>query len=234
MSTYTYCQSVRPNNRRRTCNFTDQISVLVGHGGQLFLVHKDIICAKSDFFSAARSERWQRGSQQTIRLPDVDPSVFQSYLSWVYSTSLNIAELTNEYIQSIPESRQDVAKYIELYLVEDVLGDVRLRNKAIQTLVRDTSGIPYYSTLNRLWDKTPEKSPIREMIVRRATLRTPRVYLSSNLTKYPEDFVQQLAASLLQLVPTKDKEIFEKELPSYLEPVAKIDQRPMVTQAEND
>jgi len=214
---------VRTNSRRRTYDFTDQISVLVGPGEQLFLVHKDVLCAKFDFFRAACSSRWQRGSEKTIRLPDVHPLWFQSYLSWVYSTSLNIAELSNEHIEGLSRNDLVVAKYVELYLVGDAVGDVRVRYKVTQIMVRDMTLDPPICAITRLWDKTPGNSPIRKMIVRRAILRTPREFISSNLTKYLEDLVQQLAASLVQLVPTKDKEIFVKELPSYLEPVVKID-----------
>lgn len=81
----------------------------------MFLVHKDIICAKSKFFAAACSERWVEGKEKQVRLPEVDPTVFESHLSWVYSTSLNIAELTTERIDALlGANAQEVAKYLDV------------------------------------------------------------------------------------------------------------------------
>lgn len=112
-----------------------------------------------------------------------------------------------------------MAKYLELYLLSDILDDIRLRNKVLQTLVLNTATTPCPQTMARVWEKTPEDSPVRRMLVDRATLRTKRTYLLANLTEYPEDFVQQVALKLLQEVPTKDKEVFEAKLPLYSEPV---------------
>jgi hypothetical protein len=40
---------------------------------------------------------------------------------------------------------------------------------------------------------------------------------------FPRGFVLQVAVSLLQEVPAKGKELLEAKLPSYLEPVEKVD-----------
>lgn len=53
----------------------------------------------------------------------------------------------------------------------------------------------------------------------RAALRTKRENLNANMTRYPANFVQQVAVKLLQEAPTKPCEVFEAKLPSYLEPV---------------
>jgi hypothetical protein len=53
----TFCRAPVLRISRRTCNFNDQISVLVGPDEQFSLVHKDMICAESKFFAAACSER---------------------------------------------------------------------------------------------------------------------------------------------------------------------------------
>lgn len=221
-------QHVRSYRHSRTCDFTAQVSVLVGPDEQLFLIHEDLICAKSNFFAAACSDskRWVEGKEKQVRLPEVNPSVFQSYLSWVYSTSLNITELTTDQIDQdqLPDTRnRNVAKHLELYFLGDVLDDVRLRNKVMQILVLDTDNAPCLQTIARVWEKTPEDSPVRRMIVDRAVLRTKRENLIANMTRYPANFVQHVAVKLLQEVSTKEKEVFQAKLPSYLVPVEKVD-----------
>ena len=221
--TQTLSQRVHPDNHHRTCDFADQISVLVGRSEQLFIVHRELICAKSKFFKAACSKRWLEGKEKQVKLPDVDPPVFQSYLSWVYSTTLNIAALTDQDTdKTVSENSRVVAKYVELYLLGDVLDDVRLRNKVLQTLVLDTETMPRLETVQRVWKKTPHNSPIRRMIVECAAWRVNRPYLQSKLTEYPEDFVQRVAAILLCEVPIKSQTLFTARLPAYLEPVGNV------------
>ena len=203
----------------RTCNFTDHISVLVGPNEQPFLVHKDMICAKSKFFKAACSEHWVEGEEKKVRLPEVDPSVFQGYLSWVYSTSLSIVGITTDGIDKLSGTQsRAIAQYLELYLLGDVLDDISLRNKVLQTIVLDTRGAPNPRTVVRAWEKTPFNSPVRRMLVDHAVLRTQRAYLADNLTRYPEGFVQQVAIASLQQVPTKNRDVYREKLNSYLEP----------------
>ena len=209
---------------RRTCDFTNQISVLVGLEERLFLVHKGIISAKSRFFAAACSERWIEGKEKNVRLPDVDASVFQSYLAWVYSGKLDVTCFSSNFVdEETPGGARNVAKYLELYLLGDALDDIRLRNKVLQTLVLDTESLPCPETVRRVWENTLDNSLVRRMMVDRVTLRGKRTYLLKNLAKYPEGFVQQVAAALLQEVPKKDQEIFKAKLPSYLEPVEPVD-----------
>lgn len=181
-----------------------------------------MICAKSKFFAAACSKRWIEAKEKQVRLPDVHPPVFQSYLSWVYSTSLNTVEPTNDDIDEITnEKDRAVARYVELYLLGDALDDVHLRNRVMKTLVLDTTTVPCLQTVHRVWEHTPDSSLIRKMILDRAISRTKRAYLVDNLTQHPETFVQQVALTLLQGAQKLSREAFEAKLPSYLEPVEK-------------
>jgi len=222
-----FSRRVHADNHSRTCDFTDQIAVLVGADERQFLVHRKVICAKSKFFRAARSKRWLERKEKTIILPNVNPSTFQSCLIWVYSNLLNVEEVVIDDIYGDPDDFADddrhVAKLVELYLLGDVLDDVRLRNKAMQTLVKHTKRSPRRYTVTRIWDKTPENSPLRKMMVSRTTSRTPREYFIESLTEYPEGFVQEVAALLIQIVPRKDKASFVAELSTFMEPVEKAD-----------
>lgn len=209
---------------RRTCDSTNQISILVGLEEYLFLVHKDIICAKSRFFAAACSERWTEGIEKKVRLPDVDASVFQSYLAWVYCKQLDVSYFDSNFIdEDIPDRARTVAIYFELCLLGDSLDDMCLRNKVLQTLVRDTESLPCPETVRRLWENMLESSLVRGMMVDRVTIRGRGTYLLENLAKYSEGFVQQVAVTLLQEVPKTDQEGFKAKLPSYLELVEPVD-----------
>ena len=163
-------------------------------------------------------------------MPEVAPQAFQQYLSWVYSGELDLSSPNSNDMDTLQalhgllfESDRFVAKAIELYLLADKLDDIHLRNKTVEMLVLDSSRLPRPSTAHRVWMNTHEKSPLRRVIIDRATMLTKRAFLAQSLTKYPEDFIQQVALSLLEDSPTKGKENFVAKLPSYLEQVPEND-----------
>lgn len=150
--------------------------------------------------------------------------MFQVYLVWVYTGQVELSSFTNEQAYVFAqETDRELAKYLELYLLSDALDDIRLRNKALQMLVLDTERFPCPKSVQRVWAKTPDNSPLRKMLVDRAMLRTRRDYIIERLSKLPEDFVRQIAASLLQAPPIPARKVFEAKLTSYLEPVEKED-----------
>ena len=55
-----------------------------------FHVHKALVCRKSPFFSAACSGNCKEGHDNTIRLPTAEPEIFQIYLHWVYTSTINL------------------------------------------------------------------------------------------------------------------------------------------------
>lgn len=182
-----------------------------------------MICAKSKSFRAACSERWIEGKEEKVELPYVEASLFPCYLIWIYGGKLDVKRYTNEAIEELPSGGYKLAaKLVEMYILGDALDDVRLRNRVIQTLVLETKVLPNSKTIKRIWENTLDGSHIRKMIVRRAVLRTERAPLANALKDYPADLVLQLAGSLLELVPEKDKKSFEQELPSYLELVEDV------------
>jgi len=201
--------------------------VVVGPSEQPFLVHKDIICAKSKFFAAACSERWVEGKEKKVTLPEAKASAFQSYLVWVYCGKVDVTCISSEDFDYLPtESGKIEAKNFELCFLGDAFDDIRLRNRVLENLILDINefnNILFPSIVTRVWEKTPENSPVRKMMVDLAYLRGHRTFLLDNLTRFPQDFVQQVAAALLQEIPAKDSKVFKAKLPLYLEPVETVD-----------
>lgn len=211
------------NGYRSICDYNNHVSVLVGPAEQPFIVHKDIICAKSHFFQAACSERWLRSTEaeKKIKLPEVDAQVFQQYLSWVYSDKFDLSTFTSTHkdIPGLESSHRDVANCIELYLLGDKLDDIGLRDKTMETLVLNSNSTSRSVTVHRVWSSTPENAPIRRMIVDRAIALTKRDYFAQHLEEYPAEFIKQIALSLFQDTPTKTRKVFKAKLPCYLEQV---------------
>ena len=137
----------------------------MGPTEQLFVVHRDLICASSKFFKAACSTRWIEGQESKVRLYDVKPKFFQSYVAWLLSGHCQLRASEDD-IRSVIEGTLDEA--LELYLLGDVLKDTRFRNKMMEIMVTtDVARLPTVDTLCKFWNRTPSNSMLRKMYVGR-------------------------------------------------------------------
>lgn len=110
----------------------DTITVIVGEEEKHFTVHKDTICVKSKFFRAACSDHWLEGQQKVVRLTGArSVQAFQTYMDWTYTNELVVENLTTR------TRHGDHDYIIELYLLGDILEDVKIRNRSLQLLDRE-------------------------------------------------------------------------------------------------
>jgi hypothetical protein len=69
------------------------ITVLVGEGEaqKSFIVHKELICTRSEFFRVSMKEVWNQGKEGVIPLPEDDPQVFALYVQSLYVGAFQVA-----------------------------------------------------------------------------------------------------------------------------------------------
>lgn len=171
----------------------------MGPNEQLFGVHKDVICKDSDFFRAACSTNWLEGQEKLVRLPEVKPSVFQVYLDWAYTGILAVEDA-----QTPEEDRgRSSSGIIDVYLLGDVLGDVKLRNQAMQLLNTHVieHKLPSYHSIRKIFRNTPTNSNLRKWAVDVVIMRYDRDRFAQHAANYPAEFVAQMAMRLLEIVP---------------------------------
>jgi hypothetical protein len=203
------------------CDYNKTVIVPVGPEEQSFSVYKDIICASSKFFKAACSERWIEGKEKKVRLPEVKPSVFQGYLAWLCS---GIYQLQVKQDDPLPVISSAIEMAVELYLLGDVLDDIRFRNKLMETLACvDLPYFPQPTTLCMLWNRTPPTSVIRKMYVEKFILAASRESMTKNIGEYPAELVQQIAVHSLYRIETVTRKLFDTKMASFLEPVSEDD-----------
>jgi hypothetical protein len=189
----------------------------VGCEEQPFVVYKDVICAYFKFFKAACSKRWIEGQEKQIRLPDVKLEHFQGYLAWLCSGNYQ-AQASKGDPDDVIDAALDAA--VELYLLGDVLDDIRLRNTVMNVLVcNDWVRVPSRDTLHNVWKRTPPSSPLRKMVVERLVMRSDRVFLAKIVGVYPPELVQEVAVLAVTRIGISKEESFTSKLESFLEPV---------------
>ncbi|KAI5204702.1 hypothetical protein E4T39_03475 [Aureobasidium subglaciale] len=66
-----------------------------GQGQTTYTIHKDLLTAESPFFSAALNGAFAEGLDQTVRLPEEKPEIFEWFLWWLYTGSLTTPTPTN-------------------------------------------------------------------------------------------------------------------------------------------
>jgi hypothetical protein len=183
-------------------------------------VHKDVICVKSKFFRAACSDGWQEGQEKVVRLPEARSiQAFQMYMDWTYTNDLVLEDEASgtgdDYI---------VNGLIELYLLGDVLNDVRLRNKALRSITAEMKRLRIFlnpGQCDLIWEHTSTNSSIRKcMVDHLVSLLAPQVF-HQYAEKYPADLVLRTARVLMdRYVKYRlgDKQALEARVESYMEP----------------
>jgi hypothetical protein len=189
----------------------------VGSEEELFMIHKDVVCASSKFFKAACSQRWIEGKEKKVTLPEMEPKVFQDYVAWLYSRAYQLQASKGD---ADPEVHDALQAAIELYLLGDVLDDIRLRNKIVQVLVTDDLElVPGSRTLHQLWARTTPASLLRKMYVVIFTRRVDREEFAKIVASYPAELVQEIAVAALKQTERINAECFISKLAIFLEPV---------------
>lgn len=61
-----------------------------GHSPTTYTIHKDLLTSASPFFAAALNSTFAEGLDQTVRLPEEKPEIFEWFLWWLYTGALAI------------------------------------------------------------------------------------------------------------------------------------------------
>jgi hypothetical protein len=192
-----------------SCDYTTIIKVLVGPEEQFFIVHKDVICAKSKFFEAACGPG-ENGQEGTVRLPKVDLKVFQHYVDWAYGETLVAGSTVDE----------DEEMAINLHLLRGVLDDVKLRNQTIKALTSHSAinkKAPNAADTKAIWAGTTPKSLLRKWVVDELVMRGNRDRFERDIADYPTGLVQEVTLKLLKQKSTTSSKAFQANLQEYLE-----------------
>jgi hypothetical protein len=178
------------------------------------------VCAKSKFFKAACSEKWRKGQERIVRLPEAGVATFKTYSVWVYSG--DVAEDTCTSKSDEKDKTAAQASLIDLYLLGDTLDDIQLRNKAVLMLfasIRRHDMIPGVGPVSRMWESTASGSVLRKMLVDLFLWRLNRSSFTQWVHEYPASFVQEVAVAALKGLQTKGWDKLAENLQQYTEPV---------------
>lgn len=184
--------------------------MLVGDEEQKFLVHKDIICNKSDFFRAAVTGPWKEGKTGVVRLPEVLPAVFEVYVGWLYTDQVDVATLlqadgnkrTRDSEElSDAEHRGVIDALISSFALGTMLQDVRLRNSIIDEYISFAEAVQRVANpcnIEMLCDAIPDDSTLMKLCVDYAAVDMAKTIFAKEVHVWPVPFVIQIALAAVR------------------------------------
>lgn len=122
------------------------------------------------------------------------------YINWTYTHNLKPEDVPDCGTAEHPSTRG----IVNLYLLGDVLDDVKFRNETMRILNSHSdrvNRIPSHQTITRIWENTPENSLLTKWTVASAVSRMSSESFTNGATnaKLPADFIAQVATKLMLL-----------------------------------
>lgn len=133
--------------------------IIVGEDEQSFMVHKDMLCAKSKYFKSACSKLWVSGREKIVRPTQGTPEQFKTYSAWVYTSHLNV---------DAEDTDQQLAALIGMFIPGEFLDDYQLRNATMERSITTILGGTHVfgvDQLNRAYAATPASPPLKQFTV---------------------------------------------------------------------
>lgn len=191
--------------------FDDLIRVEVCKGDErrVFPVFASTLTRRSKFFEKALSDGWKEAEDRVVKLPEVDPSVFNLYLHHVLCGNFPVvAENTPSKCSEtkIYLGRSERLQLSKLYVLAELLQDTTTKNKTLKAFIasmfkiRQGGGwtIPNIQAIRVIYEGTPPESPMRRLLVDSHAAYGKSDYISSHVFEvWPKEFLYDFAVRVL-------------------------------------
>ncbi|KAK5957774.1 hypothetical protein OHC33_000963 [Knufia fluminis] len=79
---------------------SDIVTIYVGPTRQRFTAHKDLLCAKPEYFRASLNGRWTESTSNVLNWNDEDDTVevVKTMMTWLYGNRLDIENVDHEHL----------------------------------------------------------------------------------------------------------------------------------------
>lgn len=218
---------LRPPLRTAFRNFSGVVPVTVGGGADRsrpqteFLVHKELCTAASPFFAAALNGAFAEGLDQTVRLPEEKPEIFEWFLQWLYTGSL-VTPLPGFCSTDPPMNRLNHSaasdalaladgdlrnpagspKYfllLDLWALSDRLLTTPLSNHIVSTIARlseTTNSVPTPSDTWILYDTIRDNATLRALVLDLFAYKKTDKLLETHKDEWHPRFLRELVVKL--------------------------------------
>ena len=192
------------------------LEFLVGPDAALatFHLHESLVCASSRFCNGAFNSTVAESKSRSIRLDDVDASIFSIYVSWLYRTQLPV-----RIDAPGPEGNAEYLALARAYVLGDRLLDLAFCDACIDAMIvksqtKSTDGScwsPVGPVIACIYNNTTPKSKARKLLVDLYAHNGQRDWLekwADKDTDLPSEFLFDLAVALFDVRQRIAKQLF--------------------------
>jgi BTB/POZ domain len=143
-------------------NFVKTVEVTLGPDSVKFLIHRDVLCEQSPFFSAALNSGFQEGITQKVHLPTIEARHFEHAVLWFYAQRLESREFF------FKDDKPTYFTLLDLYRMADQLLMEAMRNAIVDLtadLAESTNSVPTPADTTILYERIRDGAPIRKLVL---------------------------------------------------------------------
>ena len=186
------------------------LTVIVGAEGaeesKAFTVHKDSLCANSSFFASATSGYWIESAEKLVRLPSVEPRVFDAYVHWTYTSKIDLSGTCQQH--KACNHKPSYLPLAKLWVLGDMLLDHKLCNRVTAKIwskfddVKDLH-VPSLPAMCYVFENTSADSPLRRLFTDMWVLQPDSDFFIENEKALPQELIVELARRFLECGPVE-------------------------------
>jgi hypothetical protein len=179
--------------RKQFRNCSDMAEIFVGEERTRYLVHKDIVCGQSPFFSAALNGSFSEGESQQVELPETDAKTFDHVILWFYQNRL---EPTRYFFK---DNKPTYFSLLDLYAIADQLDIEGLRNAVcnrVAELAETTNSVPTPTDTHILYEAIRDTSPLRTLIIDLFAFKKTDNLIHTHPDEWHPSFLRDLVCKL--------------------------------------
>jgi hypothetical protein len=183
-------------------NFGKVFLTQVG-SGKPFMMYQDLLIKNSKFFADRQLENVE---EQLIEIKDVEPAVFEAYLSWLMTGKLEFRDDEEDRGSGWMQRFFDQARGTKLYLLGDLLRDVQFRVYVLDLFIRmiEEWGISA-ELIGMIWEGVTSESPLRRVVLQLTVAKVDQGLLDPNAVSgtVPEEF----GADVMKLAVNSNRKV---------------------------
>jgi hypothetical protein len=105
------------------------VTLQIGVDHETFVVHKQLLCAKSEYFRGAFSRGFKEAKQNAMTLDEVDPRSFRTVINWVYTGRIEFEDGMTKVTNG------NFLEAVEIYIWADRYETVALRRAVVDQII---------------------------------------------------------------------------------------------------
>lgn len=155
------------------------VTIWVGPERKRFLLHEELICARSKFFHSAFKSDFEESARKEMSMPEDDPITFGHLVDWLYLRRVSCAYADED--ETDPESfgidhplwdRAETVRELQwakLWVLADKIGDDALKLEAQHKYANILESFPSFPSsveaVRYVYENTLESAEIRRVLV---------------------------------------------------------------------